>query len=90
MGAEGFGAGSTLLHQQARVFLATCHLPSTGIDNRVRRRFKGALPMPKIGYGSNKKTRHLLPIGFQKFVVANVKDLELLLMHNRWGAGWVA
>jgi large subunit ribosomal protein L32e len=46
--------------------------------------------MPKIGYGSNKKTRHLLPIGFQKFVVSNVKDLELLMMHNRWGAGFHA
>ena len=55
----------------------------TGIDNRVRRKFKGALPMPNIGYGSNKKTRHVLPIGFQKFVVANVKDLDLLMMHNR-------
>lgn len=69
--------------------------------------------MPNIGYGSNKKTRHLLPngkyssvtatlvvvleparsldhmpimlslAGFYKFVVSNVKELELLMMHNR-------
>jgi len=39
--------------------------------------------MPNIGYGSNKKTRHILPNGFYKFVVSNVKDLELLMMHNR-------
>ena len=39
--------------------------------------------MPNIGYGSSKKTRHLLPNGFLKFVVHNVKDLDLLLMHNR-------
>ena len=28
--------------------------------------------MPSIGYGSNKKTRHMLPDGFKKFVVHNV------------------
>ena len=39
--------------------------------------------MPNIGYGSNKKTRNLLPNGFYKFRVNNVNDLELLLMHNR-------
>jgi large subunit ribosomal protein L32e len=39
--------------------------------------------MPNIGYGSNKKTKHLLPNGFLKFVVHNVSDLNLLLMHNR-------
>lgn len=29
--------------------------------------------MPSIGYGSNKKTRHLMPDGFKKFVIHNVK-----------------
>ena len=54
-----------------------------GIDSRVRRKFKGCTLMPNIGYGSNKKTRHVLPSGFVKFLVHNVKDVELLLMHNR-------
>ncbi|KAK2740113.1 60S ribosomal protein L32 [Myotisia sp. PD_48] len=54
-----------------------------GIDNRVRRRFKGQAAMPKIGYGSNKKTRHLIPSGHKVFLVQNPKDVELLLMHNR-------
>ncbi|KAI9224300.1 ribosomal protein L32e [Blastocladiella britannica] len=61
-----------------------------GIDNRVRRRFKGQIPMPKIGYGSNQKTRHLLPSGFKKFVVRNPKELEVLLMHNRTYAAEIA
>ena len=39
--------------------------------------------MPNIGYGSNKKTKHLLPNGFLKYMVHNVSDLNLLLMHNR-------
>ncbi|KAK7800615.1 hypothetical protein U0070_022554 [Myodes glareolus] len=54
-----------------------------GIDNRVRRRFKGQILMPNIGYGSNKKTKHLLPSGFRKFLVHNVKELEVLLMCNK-------
>ncbi|EFJ29086.1 hypothetical protein SELMODRAFT_146656 [Selaginella moellendorffii] len=54
-----------------------------GIDSRVRRKFKGCTLMPNIGYGSNKKTRHLLPNGFYKFLVHTVADLELLLMNNR-------
>uniref|UniRef100_A0A7M4F1K3 60S ribosomal protein L32 n=1 Tax=Crocodylus porosus TaxID=8502 RepID=A0A7M4F1K3_CROPO len=54
-----------------------------GIDNRVRRRFKGQILMPNIGYGSNKKTKHMLPTGFRKFLVHNVKELEVLMMSNK-------
>merc|ERR1712238_442554 len=61
-----------------------------GIDGRVRRRFKGALPMPNIGYGTNKKTRNIMPCGFKSVVVANVTDLEMLMMHNRTYAATVA
>merc|ERR1711924_37239 len=61
-----------------------------GIDSRVRRKFKGKVLMPNIGYGSNKKTRHILPDGFKKFRVNNVADLELLLMYNRTNAAEVA
>ncbi|XP_043934568.1 60S ribosomal protein L32 [Protopterus annectens] len=54
-----------------------------GIDNRARRRFKGQILMPNIGYGSSKKTKHMLPTGFKKFLVHNVRELEVLLMSNR-------
>lgn len=32
-----------------------------GIDNRMRRRLRGNPKMPKIGYGSNLKTKYFLP-----------------------------
>uniref|UniRef100_A0A8C1CWA3 60S ribosomal protein L32 n=1 Tax=Cyprinus carpio carpio TaxID=630221 RepID=A0A8C1CWA3_CYPCA len=41
------------------------------------------LLMPNIGYGSNKKTKHMLPSGFRKFLVHNVKELEVLMMSNK-------
>merc|ERR1712006_19463 len=61
-----------------------------GIDSRVRRKFKGKVLMPNIGYGSNKKTRHMLPDGFKKFLINNLSDLELLMMYNRTYAAEVA
>jgi large subunit ribosomal protein L32e len=55
-----------------------------GIDSRVRRKFKGCgVVQPNIGYGTNKKHRHILPNGMLKAVVHNMADLELLMMHNR-------
>ena len=51
-----------------------------GIDCAVRRKFRGYGRTPKVGYGSNKKTRHLLPNYKLKFVVHNMKELECLLM----------
>ena len=39
--------------------------------------------MPKIGRGSAKKTRHMLPSGFKKMLIKNTQDIELLLMNNR-------
>jgi ribosomal protein L32E len=46
--------------------------------------------MPKIGYGSNRKTRHMMPSGHKAFVVNNVADVDLLLMHNSTFAAEIA
>merc|ERR1712062_847560 len=68
-------------HQSDRVM---CVGPSwrrpKGIDSRVRRRVKGQNLIANIGYGSNAKTRHMMPDGFRKFVVHNAKEVDLLLM----------
>jgi len=61
-----------------------------GIDNPMRRRFRGQRSVPKIGFGSDRRTRHLLKSGFKKFLITNLKDLEILLTNNRVYAGEIA
>ena len=61
-----------------------------GIDGCVRRRFRGRIPMPSCGYGSNAKTRHMHQDGMYRFRVFNVKDLDVLLMNNRTYAAVIA
>ncbi|KAK2112278.1 60S ribosomal protein L32 [Saguinus oedipus] len=55
-----------------------------GTDNRVCRGFKGHLVlMPNIGYGSKKKTKHVLPSSFWKSLVCNVKEPDVQVMHSK-------
>ena len=61
-----------------------------GIDSCVRRRFRGTIPQPNIGYGSNKKTRHMMPSGHKAYLVKNIKDLDVLLMHTKTYAAEIA
>lgn len=42
-----------------------------------------SVPHPKVGYGTNRKTRNVLPNGFKKFRVTNPEEVDMLLMHNR-------
>jgi large subunit ribosomal protein L32e len=61
-----------------------------GIDNRQRRHYRGTGSAPGVGYGKDSKTKYMERSGFIKFVVHNVKELELLMMHNRKYAAVVA
>ena len=36
-----------------------------------------------MGFGTNTKTKHVLPNGFKKVLVSNAAELEVLLMHNK-------
>ncbi|EJW04601.1 hypothetical protein EDEG_01185 [Edhazardia aedis USNM 41457] len=55
-----------------------------GIDNRVRRKLRGAIKMPGKRYMNSKATLHTLPNGFRNALVSNVKELETLIGQNRF------
>merc|ERR1712062_151953 len=63
-----------------------------GIDSAFRRRFSGQACHPGIGYGTNKDTRHTCRdhMGFKKFLVHNVDELNCLMMSNRQWACEIA
>jgi len=62
---------------------APARAPATRSRAPCPRRPGSLLLLAQAGYGTNAKTRHLLPSGFYKFVVNNVAELEMLLMQNR-------
>ena len=65
-------------------------MPTGSRVNLTLTRFKGLTLLVNVGYGSDKRTRHMLPSGFYKFVVHNVKELEVLMMQNRKYAAEIA
>merc|ERR1712113_119718 len=66
------------------------HTQCLAVARHHRRRFKGLTLLVNIGYGSDKKTRHMQPGGFYKMTVNTVKELEMLLMQNRTYAAEIA
>lgn len=53
-----------------------------GIDNRVRRKLKGAIQMPGKRFMKDPEIKYLNPNGFREVLVANVNDLEPLKNMN--------
>lgn len=57
-----------------------------GIDNRVRRKYKGTIDMPGKGYKTANVIKHLTPEGYRKVMITNVRDLEPLKSLNSFYA----
>lgn len=47
-----------------------------GSQNKVRKRKKGKLPMPSIGWRSPRALRYLHPSGYKEVLVRSLKDLN--------------
>lgn len=55
-----------------------------GIDNRVRRKFRGTADMPGKGFKTATVIKHLTPEGYRKVMISNIKDLEALKTLNSY------
>ncbi|MHA1377747.1 MAG: 50S ribosomal protein L32e [Candidatus Helarchaeota archaeon] len=49
-----------------------------GIDSRLRRKEKGIIKSPNVGYRTPKKIRGLHPTGYEVVIVHNINDLQNL------------
>lgn len=47
-----------------------------GIDSKIRKKMKGALDHPNVGYRNPRKIRGLHTSGFEQVLIHNVKELE--------------
>ena len=62
-----------------------------GIDSDHRRKKRGNTPKPNSGYGTDRRVRGLMKNnGFYKVTINNVRDLEMLKLHNRKFAAEIA
>jgi hypothetical protein len=61
------------------------------ITSAACRKFKGAIQMPNIGYGTNKKDRHVLPNGFKKVRGSSsrvARGSSSIGMCSSWWCSW--
>ncbi|NHI93127.1 MAG: 50S ribosomal protein L32e [Candidatus Lokiarchaeota archaeon] len=54
-----------------------------GIDSKVRRKKKGIIKSPNIGYRGPKKVRGLHPTGLEEVLIHNIQDLDKIDKKNQ-------
>ena len=49
-----------------------------GLDNKVRKEFKGWPPRVKVGFRSPRQVRGLHPSGYKEVLVHNIKEIQIV------------